>query len=112
MVCTRYSTYMAPFPTALSELRKPELRELMKELESLSWDEVKRLAIELGLNHEDLRGIERYDDDKHQRLSDAMRLWLMRDTAASWKAVVEALRAIHRDDLANETAETFGISPF
>ena len=81
----------------------------MKELRSLSWDEVKRLAIELGLNHEDLRGIERYDDDENERLSDAMRLWLMRDPEASWNAVVEALRVIHRHDLANKVAETFEI---
>ena len=95
-----------------AELRKPELRELLKELESLSWDEVKRLAIELGLNHEDLWRIERYNDDENERFMNAMNLWLERDPEASWTAVVKALRAIHRDDLANKIVETFEIPLF
>ena len=87
--------------------RKPDLRELTKELRDLTWAEVKAMTIQLGMQGSDLQKIEKSYNDDSERFMNAMNLWLERDTEASWKAVAEALRAIQKNNLAKKIAETF-----
>ena len=47
--------------------RKPDLRELTKELRDLTWAEVKAMTIQLGMQGSDLQKIEKsYNDDSER----------------------------------------------
>ena len=86
----------------MSEIIK--LRALVSELQSLSWSEVKCMAIHL--DRMDLSALERIEQDhptdSKQQVMYAMNEWLQRDKKASWAKVVSALREIHKDVLATD----------
>ena len=84
--------------------RRPKLRELVSELESLQWSEVKRMAIQLGdcMKYALLKKIEegRFSNEPNDWVTQAMDMWLKRDEAASWNKVVSALREVEMNTLA------------
>ena len=89
---------------------KPEHAELIKELENLSWEEVKNMAVQLedgDMTLEVLERIERRYSSESERLSKAMHEWLERDTGASWAKVVAALRVIKKNKLAEKLVELY-----
>ena len=79
-----------------------EHRALVSELQSLSWSDVKCMAIHL--DRMDLAVLDKIEEDhpndSKQRVMYAMKEWLQRDTEASWKKVVCALRKINKNALA------------
>ena len=89
-------------PAIMSE--SIEHSALVSELQSLSWSDVKCMAIHL--DRMDLAVLdqieENHPNDSKQRVMYAMKEWLQRDTEASWKKVVGALRKINMNALATE----------
>ena len=77
---------------------------LVSELQSLSWSDVKCMAIHLdSMDLPVLDQIEEdYPTDSKQRVMYAMKEWLQRDTEASWKKLVYALRKTNKNALATE----------
>lgn len=84
-----------------------ELKDLKRELNDLSWPEVKDAAIQLGIKLKKLELIERKYSDESERFSAAMQLWLDTDTKASWMRMVEALSAIEKRALAKDLEEKY-----
>ena len=77
---------------------------LVSELQSLSWGDVKCMAIHL--DRMDLAVLDQieedYPNDSKQQVMYAMKEWLHKDTEVSWPKVVSALREIHKNALATE----------
>ena len=77
---------------------------LVSELQSLSWSDVKCMAIHL--NRMDITVLDQieedYPNDSKQRVMYAMKEWLQRDTEPSWAKIVSGLRKINKNALAFE----------
>ena len=90
---------------------RPELPDLLIELNDLSWSDVKQMAVHLHRSVDlklltDIEGAHPVSE----RIMQAMKAWLDRDCEASWAKVVSALRAISKNVLAKEV-ETNYVSP-
>ena len=94
---------------AMSDVR-PELPDLSRELEDLTWPETMKFGVQLGMEYSVLSNIE---DTRPAdvRLLAAMNAWLQSDPKASWKKVVRALRAIRKEVLAQELEEKYCSKP-
>ena len=77
---------------------KPKLAVLAQKLDILTWEEVVDLAVQLGVDFSELQKIEREQNATLRALD----IWLATDTEASWKKVVDALRAMKKNVLAEE----------
>ena len=84
----------------------PELADLSRELEDLTWSETVKFGVQLGMKFPVLKGIGE-DKTDDLRLLAAMDSWLQSDHKASWKKVVRALRAIRKEVLAQELEEKY-----
>ena len=77
---------------------------LVSELQSLSWSDVKCMAIHL--DRMDITVLDQIEEDhpndSKQRVMYAMKEWLQRDTEPSWAKIVGGLQKINRDVLATE----------
>ena len=77
-----------------------KLSQLARELDELSWAEVKAMAIQLDMEFSTLRKIE----ERNKAISDcflhAMDMWLNTDPKASWEKIVKALNATNKKVLA------------
>ena len=82
--------------------RKPQLGELTRTLQDLTWNEVTSMALQLGMKYSKLKQIEEQDVKVSARLRSAMDLWLDSDANATWGKVVKALNDIDKKVLANE----------
>ena len=85
--------------TAGTATTKPQLGDLAVELDELTWSEVVKMAIQLGM---DFAILQKIAEDKSDsiRLLASMDTWLKTDPKASWLKVVKALRAIKSNVLA------------
>ena len=91
----------------MSDAAKPKLKELVLELRELTWSEVVQLAVQLEVDYPTLRKFEdKYTDDERRVLA-SMSCWLEANTAASWKTLVKALRAIEKKALAKKIKEKY-----
>ena len=88
---------------------RPTVPLLDQELDSLSWNDVRRMTLHFdgGMTGAVLDDIEH---DKHIASAcktAAMSEWLRRDSAASWHKVVSALRTVSMDPLASKLEEKY-----
>lgn len=86
------------------EENKPELRKLVLELKVLSWADVKDTALELGIKLKDVEG---EHATKIEQLCATMQQWLDNDAEVSWKRIVEALRAVEKNNLAKNLEQKY-----
>ena len=89
--------------------RRPKLRELASELDSLSWSDVKRMAMQLdGMEFALLNKIQvSHSNEPDNWVTHAMEAWLNRDNRASWNKVVSALRKVQMNTLATQLEEKY-----
>ena len=85
----------------MSDVR-PELHQLALALENLTWSEVTSMAVQLRVDFSKLEQIRQEKSDHSSRLLSAMDTWLKTDPGASWKKVINALRATNKNVLALE----------
>lgn len=71
----------------------PDLKDLTNELADLTWGQVKKLALQLGVKKASLDKIEEDRQKSDDRKMDAMERWLRQDLKASWEKIVEALNS-------------------
>ena len=86
---------------------KPDFRDLQVMLNELTWAEVMKMAVGLGVDYSELRKIEEKRSDIGLRLLDAMNLWLTTDSRATWGRVVKALRDIKKILLAEKIEDKY-----
>lgn len=91
----------------MAKEEKPELRDLTRELRDLPWDEVKEMAIQLEMKLRELLKIERMYSQESERLSRAMHAWLEANEAATWKNIVDALKSIKNNSLAEDLRKRY-----
>ena len=85
---------------------RPELKDLVLELHDLPWTEIKCMALHLGgMNWDLLQSIE--GCAVKERPYRAMGEWLQRDVGASWDQLVQALRKVELNVLAEKIHTTY-----
>ena len=87
--------------------QKPQLRELARDLQSLSWAEVKDMAIQLNMEFSKLKQIQEQSEELSDRVLSAMNTWLNSEPRASWAMIVSALIAINQNVLADEIEKKY-----
>ena len=87
--------------------RKPQLKELALALNSLSWGEVKRMAVQLGMEYFRLTQIEEGNTKVSDCLLPAMDMWLNGDANASWARIVTALNDSDKNVLAKKIEQRY-----
>ena len=85
---------------------RPELADLSRELDDLTWPETMKFGVQRGMKFSVLRNIGD-TQPASVRLLAAMDAWLESDSEASWKKVVRDLRAIKKEVLALELEEKY-----
>ena len=95
-----------PLPPVMSDVR-PELSQLSVELSSLTWGEVISMAVQLGVEFSTLQQIKEDNSEQNVRLLAAMNDWLSNDHEASWRKVVDALKTIDKNVLADGLATKY-----
>ena len=86
---------------------KPEIDELARELERLTWGDVTSMAIQLKMDFPALQQIRQDNPDHRSRVIAAMTEWLNTDGEASWKKVANALRTIKKIVLADDLEKKY-----
>ena len=86
---------------------KPELDELARELERLTWGDVTAMAVQLKMDFSTLQQIKQDNPDQRSRVVAAMTEWLNNDREASWKKLAGALRIIKKNVLADELEKKY-----
>ena len=76
----------------------PKIADLEKKLDVLTWEEASTLAVKLGVDFSVIKKIEGQQNATLKVLDN----WLAADTEASWKKVVDALRAMNKNALADK----------
>ena len=76
------------------------------ELDQLTWSEVMQMAVQLGMDFAELRKTDE-DPSPTPKLLSAMNKWLESDSKASWEKVVQALKAIKKNALAEKLEEKY-----
>ena len=87
--------------------RKPELSELALVLNTLSWSEVKAMAVQLRMEFSRLQHIEQQNTAVTDRLLSAMDMWLNSDANATWARIIKALNDTDRTVLAKEIEQKY-----
>ena len=87
--------------------RKPELSELALALNTLSWSEVKSMAVQLRMEFFKLQHIEQQNVTVTDRLLSAMDMWLNSDTNATWARIIKALNDTDKNVLAKEIEQKY-----
>ena len=94
---------------------RPEIRFLnrhVKEQLCASGAEVwKNLGIELMIHSNELEIIHLNNSDMKSCCSAMFRLWLERQTDASWRQLIEALRQLQLNHLASQIGAKLGLEP-
>ena len=75
----------------MSNVLKPEIKELDVALKALTWTEFFPFALQLGVDDATLRKIEEIKQDTDDRKRLALKHWLKNDEQASWKKVADCL---------------------
>ena len=71
-----------------------ELRDVVSSLSSVSWDDLKRVLLDLGVPKNKLDDIEAtYPTSVSSRRMSALDCWLQMDVGASWERLVGALNS-------------------
>ena len=91
--------------------QKPQLRELALALNTLSWSEVKSMAVQLGMEFFRLQQIEQQSSTVTDRLLSAMDMWLNSDANATWTRIIKALNDTDKNVLAKEIEQKYPTSP-
>ena len=87
---------------------RPELKGLIRELGDLPWSSIKRMALHLGgMNPDLLKSIEEESRAAEDRLYCVMQKWLQRDVGVSWDQLVQALRNVELNVLAERIHTTY-----
>ena len=87
--------------------RKPQLRELALALNSLSWSEVKAMAVQLKMDYSKLEKIEERRIEGSDRLLSAMNMWLKSDANATWARIIKALNDTDKNVLAKAIEQKY-----
>ena len=87
--------------------RKPELWELALALNTLSWSEVKLMAVQLRMEYFRLQHIEQQNTAVTDRLLSAMDMWLNNDARATWARIIKALNDTDKSVLAKEIEQKY-----
>ena len=87
--------------------RKPQLSELALALNSLSWSEVKSMAVQLKMDYSELEKIEERGIEVSDRLLSAMNMWLKSDANATWARIIKALNDTDKNVLAKEIEQKY-----
>ena len=87
--------------------RKPQLKELASALNSLTWGEVKSMAVQLGMEYFRLQQIEERNTKVSDCLLPAMDMWLNSDDNASWARIITALNDIDKNVLAKKIEQRY-----
>ena len=87
--------------------RKPELWELALALNTLSWSEVKLMAVQLRMEFFRLQHIEQQNTAVTDRLLSAMDMWLNNDANATWARIIKALNDTDKSVLAKEIEQKY-----
>lgn len=80
--------------------QRPELKDMVNELEELSWEEFTALALQLDVKKATLDKIEEDKRKAEGRKLEAMDRWLKQDVDASWEKIVDALKTLKMNALA------------
>ena len=96
-----YSHNTSNIPHKMSN-SKPKLADLDRELNELSWSDVVRMAVHLGMKLHDLNKI-----SGENRQLEAMQNWLDCDPEASWDKIVKALNVIKKIVLAQRLEKRY-----
>lgn len=83
---------------------KPLLRDLLKKVKITEWY---RLGLELNIDIHRLDIIECDENREEDKLKRVFQKWLEVCSKPSWRAIINALRAIHRNRLATELEDNF-----
>jgi len=83
---------------------KPLLRDLLKKVKTTEWY---RLGLELKIDIHSLDIIECNENREEDKLKRVFQKWLKVCSKPSWRAIINALRAIHRNRLATELEDNF-----
>ena len=94
-------------PLVMSAVKPPKLGQLSCELASLTWGEVTSMAVQLGVEFPTLRQIGQEHSELSFRILAAMDNWLSNDQKASWRKVVNALRTIKKNVLADDLEKKY-----
>ena len=86
---------------------RPNLNELALELKDLTWAEVISIAIQLNVQFPTLQNFAEQHSENNVRVLRAINFWLQRDTNASWKKVVKALKSIEKNVLAQKIEDKY-----
>ena len=86
---------------------RPKLNELALELKDLTWAEVISIVIQLNVEFSTLQNFAEQHSDNNVRVLRAINFWLQRDTNASWKKVVKALKSIEKNVLAQKIEDKY-----
>ena len=77
-----------------ARFQRLELRDVVSSLSSVSWDNLKRVLLDLGLPKNKLDDMEAtYPTSVSSRRMSALDCWLQMDIGASWKKLVESLNS-------------------
>lgn len=95
--------------------RKPQLSQLARALDKLTWCDVKCMAVQLGMPYSKLEQIQEGRSALKDQILNAMDTWLNSDKSASWQKLVNALKAINKtvlaEDLEKEYCSAIGVPP-
>ena len=83
------------------------MNELALELKDFTWAEVISIAIQLKVEFSTLQNFSEQHSDNNVRVLRAINFWLQRDTNASWKKVVKALKSIEKVVLAQKIEDKY-----
>ena len=86
---------------------KPEIDELARELECLTWGDVTAMTVQLKVEFSTLQQIRQDKPDQRSRVLAAMTEWLNNDGEPSWKKLASALRVIEKNVLADELEKKY-----
>ena len=86
---------------------KPKLNELALALNTLTWSEIKSMAIMLRMEYFILEQIEDEKSKLSDRLLSAMDMWLNNDSNASWARIVRALEDADKNVLAKTIEQKY-----
>lgn len=91
------------------------MSQLARALDKLTWVDVKRMAVQLGMDYSELEQIQEGRSAVKDYILNAMDTWLNSDQSASWRKLVNALKAINKtvlaEDLEKEYCSTIDIPP-
>lgn len=79
----------------------------MNALANMTWEEFVTLALQLGVKKATLDMIEEDKKKTQSRKLEAMDQWLKQDVNASWETIVDALKTLELNALADSVRATY-----